>query len=183
MIFWVLGALGLLAFAGKRSPAPTPMPVAVYPTHEAFAPDDPPRVRMLSSPRYLRAGPAMLQETWRLTNEVRSRGACGYPPAKALKWSGELARAAQAHAEDMHRQSYFSHASLDGRTPSQRMLDAGYPTGRALGENIASGQTSPAQVVDGWEHSPGHCRNMLDPNYRFIGLGFAGGVWVQNFGG
>jgi uncharacterized protein YkwD len=73
---------------------------------------------------------------------------------------------------------------------SDRMSDAGYSGASPWGENIAAGQPTPAEVVDGWMHSPGHCRNIMDPDYHVIGIGYAydasssyGHYWTQDFGG
>jgi uncharacterized protein YkwD len=102
-----------------------------------------------------------------------------------------LDRAAQRHAEDMLRRSYFSHKGLDGSTILERIKATGYPA-RTVGENIAEGQFSVDQVVEGWMDSPGHRRNILEKNFRELGLGLARGasepgkahriIWVQNFG-
>ena len=34
-------------------------------------------------------------------------------------------------------------------------------------------KTQARMIVDGWMTSPGHRRNMLDPNYTHIGIGVA----------
>ena len=41
----------------------------------------------------------------------------------------------------------------------------------ATAENIAAGHETPAQVVDGWLRSPGHCRNIMGA-YSLIGLSY-----------
>ena len=50
-------------------------------------------------------------------------------------------------------------------------------------ENIAKGQTSPAEVMDSWMNSDGHRKNILSPDYCQIGVGYdeASGSWVQIF--
>src|SRR5690606_32042665 len=106
---------------------------------------------------------ALEGEVLRLVNEVRAAGAsCGgvsSPPTHPLVWDDDLARAARLHSLDMARQNYFDHTSLDGRTPWQRMEDAGY-TGFGVGENIAVGSETAAEVMASWMSSPGHCRNI-----------------------
>ena len=57
----------------------------------------------------------------------------------------------------------------DGSSAGQRATAAGY-VWRTWGENIAAGQTSVNQVMAGWLASPGHCANLLNPNFRDIGL-------------
>ncbi len=59
-----------------------------------------------------------------------------------------------------------------------------------MGENIAAGQGSAAQVVNGWMESEGHCKNIMNGNYSNLGVGYYlapssqyDHYWVQNFGG
>lgn len=98
----------------------------------------------------------------------------------AYAWSTELALSAQLHAEDMDAQGYFDHASLDGRSFSDRAQESGY-AGFPRGENIAMGQQTPEQVMDSWMSSPGHRSNILSDADE-IGVGFANFYWVQVFG-
>lgn len=99
----------------------------------------------------------------------------------ALRFDPSLARAAQAHAEDMLARNYFDHVSPDGRRFSDRAAAAGYQ-GFATGENIAQGQRSAAEVMNGWMNSPGHRRNILSSDSNEIGIGVAERTWVQVFG-
>lgn len=62
------------------------------------------------------------------------RAAEGIAP---LSYDARLAAAARGHSEDMGLHDYFSHTSLDGRTVSDRITDAGY-TWNFIGENIAA---------------------------------------------
>ena len=43
-----------------------------------------------------------------------------------------------------------------------------------VAENVASGQMSAREVVDGWLHSPGHRRN-IEGNFKLTGIGLARG--------
>jgi uncharacterized protein YkwD/stress response protein SCP2 len=116
-----------------------------------------------------------------LTNRERARA--GLPP---LAGDPLLTRAAQAHSADMVARSFYSHTSPEGSKPWDRAAAAGC-TRRSIGENIACGQRSPAEVVEGWMNSPGHRANILKPDFTHIGVGFAGGgpagtYWTQLFG-
>jgi hypothetical protein len=73
---------------------------------------------------------------------------------------------------------YFSHYSLDNRTPTQRMNNAGF-FGTYYGENIAyhSGSQNSQTVFDMWKNSPGHYTNMMNSNYNYAGIGIAEGYW------
>jgi len=127
------------------------------------------------------------------TNRRRAAGArCGseqLPPAPPLAANNELGRAAREHSSDMARQNYFDHTALDGRTVEQRTRAAGFPGG-FIGENIAAGRADPRATVQQWMDSPGHCLNIMEPRYRFLGVGHASNpstqlnhFWTQNFGG
>jgi uncharacterized protein YkwD len=105
--------------------------------------------------------------------------------------SDTLTVAAKWMATDMSVNNYFGHTSLDGRTPQQRMGDAGYPAyANWTGENIAAGYTVANDVLNGWINSPGHYAVLTNPNYRAIGIGraYAAGstyqwYWDADFGG
>ncbi|MDT7845492.1 CAP domain-containing protein [Streptomyces justiciae] len=116
-----------------------------------------------------------------LTNRERARH--GLP---ALTVDARLTAAAQAHSTDMIARAFYSHTSPDGSHPWDRAAAAG-ASRRSIGENIACGQRSPAEVVEGWMNSPGHRANILKPDFTHIGTGFAGGgsagtYWTQLFG-
>ena len=105
--------------------------------------------------------------------------------------SDSLTLAAKWMVTDMSVNNYFQHTSLDGRSPTQRMADAGYPAfSTYAGENLAAGYTSAAQVLQGWINSPGHLAVLTNPAYRAIGIGRAyasgslyGWYWGADFGG
>ncbi len=121
-------------------------------------------------------------ELLRLTNAERQRA--GVSP---LRLSSQLGQAAQNHAVDMAQYGYFDHQGRDGSQPGDRVSALGYQFSY-VGENIAAGSASPDQTVQQWMNSPGHRRNILNPNYREIGFGYSTApnpyrhVWVQVFG-
>lgn len=125
-------------------------------------------------------------ELQRVVNEFR--GSKGLP---TLQVSDTLTFSAKWMAQDLAVYSYFSHTSLDGRSPTQRMADAGYPAASTwTGENLAAGQTTAREVLTGWINSPGHYAVLTNPHYRAIGLGRAYSAgstyktyWAANFGG
>lgn len=105
-----------------------------------------------------------------------------------LAYDANLAEAARGHSEDMGTQDYFSHTSLDNRTPADRVNATGY-SWSYLGENIACGQATPQAVMNSWMASSGHRNNILNANYCDIGVGYAfipgascNPYWTQNFG-
>src|ERR1700716_373488 len=105
--------------------------------------------------------------------------------------SDSLTLAAKWMATDMSARNYFAHTSLDGRSPTQRMADAGYPAFATwAGEDLAAGYASAAEVLQGWINSPGHLAVLTNPAYRAIGIGraYSGGsmygwYWSADFGG
>ncbi|WP_218034753.1 CAP domain-containing protein [Acrocarpospora corrugata] len=121
----------------------------------------------------------MENEAVRLTNAARRREGC-----RPLRTEERLRAAARGHSADMAARHYFSHDSLDGRSPWDRIRATGYAYPAA--ENIARGQNSPAEVVDAWLHSPGHRANIMNCDLKAIGVGVrlgpGGPWWTQNFG-
>lgn len=109
----------------------------------------------------------------------------------SLVASDTLTYAAKWMATDMAVNSYFSHTSLDGRSPTQRMADFGYPAFATwAGEDLAAGYSSATEVLNGWINSPAHYAVLTNPAYHAIGVGRAysaastyGWYWVMDFGG
>lgn len=106
-------------------------------------------------------------------NEARSQARqCGnqrFAAVKPLTWNCTLEAAAEAHSRDMAENNYFSHTGPDGVGIQQRVSNRGY-VWRAVGENIAAGQTSIDSVVEGWLESPGHCRNIMHDAFTEMGM-------------
>ncbi|GAB4386837.1 MAG: hypothetical protein Kow00121_54290 [Elainellaceae cyanobacterium] len=114
---------------------------------------------------------AFVNRVLELTNQFRAQN--GLTP---LKLNSELNATAQGHSEDMAVQDYFSHTGKDGSRPWDRAKVIGYEA-RAMGENIAAGQTTPEAVVEGWKNSPGHRANLLNANFTELGVGY---FYLQN---
>lgn len=118
-------------------------------------------------------------EAIELTNDERTQQGC-----KPLRPNERLHTAARSHSEDMAARDYFSHTSPDGDSPGDRAAAAGYDAW--AGENIAMGYESAEDVVEGWMNSEGHRKNILNCDFRTIGVGLAdsarGKYWTQSFG-
>ncbi|MFX0544251.1 CAP domain-containing protein [Roseovarius sp. S1116L3] len=100
----------------------------------------------------------------------------------ALEISPALGRAAAAHADDMAANGFFSHTGSDGSGIGDRAHSAGYGY-CFIAENIAKGQGSLSQVIEGWMGSSGHRRNILSEGAReFAVARGAGDVWVMVLG-
>ncbi len=99
----------------------------------------------------------------------------GLAPLEKFDSAMDLAR---AKSQEMVDRNYFSHQDPDDGSYMFQQLQSYSST---LGENIASGQTTPEQVVDGWMNSPGHKANILNADYKYIGVGFVDDIWTQMF--
>ena len=127
-----------------------------------------------------------------LVNEHRVAGASceneSFEAVAPVVMNPALRCAARKHALDMSIRDYFSGIDPDGVEFEQRAEFAEYE-GVAIAQNIAGGQSTPAEVVQGWMASKGHCVNIMRPDATEIGLGYvpAEGVmwssyWTQVFG-
>jgi uncharacterized protein YkwD len=140
-------------------------------------------------PDWRQAGEAILDAVNAARASARSCGELQFAPAPALAWNAALADAARAHSVDMAAQRYFSHQGKDGRVVGDRALQAGYRW-RKIGENIASGQDTAEEAVAGWLSSPGHCANIMNPDFSETGAAYAISTsretarvyWTQVFG-
>jgi uncharacterized protein YkwD len=116
-----------------------------------------------------------------INQQRRSRG------LPALRENSRLNRSAQGWTNVMVRHRYFSH----GADFARRISAVGFNWSN-VGENIATGYRTPAAVVAAWMASTGHCQNILNPSYRFVGTGVSNrpvagysnlaGTWTQDFG-
>ncbi len=101
------------------------------------------------------------------------------PALNPLSYNRKLHGAAQTHANDMSSNGFFSHTGSDGRTVGNRVSDQGY-SWAWVGENIAQGQTSATQALNGWKASPGHNAILLSSIPTEFALAQApGNYWVM----
>jgi uncharacterized protein YkwD len=120
--------------------------------------------------------PAMAETTLCLLNGERAdRGLAPLAP------NGRLAAAAKAYAADLVAGSYFSHTGRDGSGLFDRVKRTGYlprDAGWVLGENLAwgtGGLATPGSIMQAWMNSPGHRENILNPEFREVGIGVVTG--------
>lgn len=120
----------------------------------------------------------------RLTNEKRKE--IGLSP---LTESKTLDSAALAKGQDMLAKGYWAHFAPDGTSPWSFFTKFGYNY-RFAGENLARDFSSADSAVAAWMNSPSHKENLLNPNYKEIGIGVVEGglkgvdttIIVQFFG-
>jgi uncharacterized protein YkwD len=120
------------------------------------------------------------QQILALVNRQRQRSGC-----EPVTIDRRLIDAANRHAADMARRDYFEHSSPNGDRAGERVSESGYRW-RWYGENIARGQQSPWDAMDGWMNSPEHRENILDCKLDQMGVGLAldrerTPYWVQDF--
>lgn len=118
-----------------------------------------------------------IKQVLTLVNEERAKA-----ELSPLESGGQLNEAAMTRAKELAQ--LFSHTRPDGRDSFTVLTEAGIIYSSA-GENIASGQNTPEEVMDSWMNSTGHRANILSDKYTQIGIGYytAGGqsYWVQLF--
>jgi uncharacterized protein YkwD len=129
-----------------------------------------------------------------LINKERDRAGL-----KNLDRDKRLQRAAQRHTDEMDGTGCFDHTCGGEGALDNRLEDVGYLVGGlsrwAFGENIAwgmRGRGTPKAIVDAWMRSAGHRANILNRDFRELGIGFAvgtpgagnepGGLYTADFG-
>lgn len=105
---------------------------------------------------------AMEEEVVRLVNEERAK--YGLQP---LEISEKLMQTAREKSKDMATNNYFSHTDPNGYNMARELNVA---------ENIHGGSLDPKGAIYSWLNSKGHRENILNPNDKYIGVGFS-----QNF--
>ncbi len=110
-------------------------------------------------------------EAWQLVVLAnQARAAAGAGP---LKWAPALAEAARQHCLRMAAEGPISHQYAGEPDVSERAGQAGARFSM-IEENVAFG-ASPAAVHDGWMHSPGHRKNLLNPSVDRVGVAVVAG--------
>lgn len=118
---------------------------------------------------------AMEEEVVRLVNKERAKYGL-----QLLEISEKLMKTARAKSEDMIINNYYSHTAPNGYNMAKDLnIAENLNTGLATEENII-------HIFNSWLNSQGHKENILNPNYRYIGVGigvdeYGGGVWTQHF--
>ena len=105
-----------------------------------------------------------------LTNQKRAENGLG-----PVTLNSKLSEAAQRKAGDMFAFNYWAHISPSGRSPWSFFQEVGYRYLYA-GENLARDFMNSESVVEAWMNSPSHRDNVLNPNYKEIGLSVVNGT-------
>ena len=83
----------------------------------------------------------------------------------------QLDQAANFHNDEMVKADRLSHQLPGEDDLGDRVTATGYDW-RLVGENIAAGYATPEAVVEGWMNSSGHKKNILNPKFTHIGIGY-----------
>ncbi|MGW9436495.1 CAP domain-containing protein [Streptomyces sp. NPDC055607] len=155
-----------------EAPAPKPDPTTQAPTAKA-------PVRKAAPASTANRNDAAEAEVLRLVNTERATVGCTPVTADA-----RLASLAGAFSADMAARGFFDHTDPDGNTPWARAQKVGVST--LAGENIARGQADAAAVMESWMNSDGHRANILNCDFKTMGVGVyfgdGGPWWTQDFG-
>ena len=109
---------------------------------------------------------------------------------KVLSFNAKLEESAKAKLEDMFTNNYFAHLSETGEGPAELAITAKYEY-IVVGENLALGNfLDDKELLQAWMDSPGHRANIMNKNYRDIGIAVGKGIFegemtwlaVQEFG-
>ncbi|WP_405882744.1 CAP domain-containing protein [Streptomyces sp. NBC_01136] len=132
-----------------------------------------------TAPITVSAEAAAEAEVLKLVNEERAKVGCSPVAANSA-----LSDLAQAFSEDMAARDFFDHTDPSGLSPWDRAAKAGITS--LGGENIARGQADATAVMDAWMNSAGHRANILNCDFKTLGVGVHFGVggpwWTQDFG-
>jgi uncharacterized YkwD family protein/spore coat assembly protein SafA len=120
------------------------------------------------------------QQVLELVNQERAKA-----NLQPLKMDWELQRVARTKSCDMAQKGYFSHQSPTYGSPFDMMKQFNISF-KTAGENIASGQRTPQEVMQSWMNSQGHRENILKAEYTHLGVGYCAGgsmghMWTQMF--
>jgi uncharacterized protein YkwD len=115
-----------------------------------------------------RPRPDLEKQMLDLVNQERAKA--GLSP---LAPDPELTEVARKHSADMFARGYFAHDTPEGKSPFDRMHDAGVRFLTA-GENLALAPTL-SIAHTGLMNSPGHRANILRPQFGRVGIGVMDG--------
>ena len=118
-------------------------------------------------------------------NMIRTKGCkCGntyMKPTNTLEWNKLLLKSAYKYAKEMSKYDNFSHHSIHGLDIGERVDNIGYKW-QDVGENLAKGQTSFRETLTDWVESPSHCKMLMNPKMKEMGMARVGKYWVHHFG-
>ncbi|MEU6145278.1 CAP domain-containing protein [Streptomyces sp. NPDC047081] len=132
-----------------------------------------------TAPVTVSAEAAAEAEVLKLVNEERAKVGCSPVAANSA-----LSDLAETFSDAMAADGFFDHTDPSGATPWDRAAKLGITN--LGGENIARGQATAAAVMEAWMNSEGHRANILNCDFKTLGVGVHFGTggpwWTQDFG-
>ncbi|KUM82834.1 MULTISPECIES: CAP domain-containing protein [Streptomyces] len=165
--------------AEKPTKKPAATPPSKKPETTPSQKEREPAKKETTAPVEVSTEAAAAAEVLRLVNVERANVGCSPVAANSA-----LSDLAESFSKAMADQGFFDHTDPSGATPWDRAAKAGITS--LGGENIARGQADAASVMEAWMNSPGHKANILNCDFKTLGVGVqfgAGGPWwTQDFG-
>lgn len=146
-------------------PTPTPTPVPTPTPTPTPKPDPTPKPSPTPTPSPVTG---VVAELLNAHNAERQRAGAG-----ALTIDSRLNAAAQKHSVWMANSQQLDHVSPSG-SAKDRMKAEGYQP-KDWGENIGQGARNTGEIMRAWLGSPGHARNIRDPDFTQVGFGVVNG--------
>ncbi|MFF4504029.1 CAP domain-containing protein [Streptomyces sp. NPDC001401] len=157
----------------KQKTTPTKKPKTTPPKQETKPPKE------TTAPVTVSAQAAAEAEVLKLVNEERAKVGCS-----AVSANSTLSELAERFSDAMAADGFFDHTDPSGASPWDRAAKLGISN--LGGENIARGQADAAAVMEAWMNSPGHRANILNCDFKTLGVGVhfgsGGPWWTQDFG-
>ncbi|MGW3122592.1 CAP domain-containing protein [Streptomyces sp. NPDC001107] len=157
----------------KPKATPTKKPKTIPPQRATKPPKE------TTPPVAVPAAAAAEAEVLKLVNEERAKVGCS-----AVSANSTLSELAEKFSDAMAADGFFDHTDPSGASPWDRAAKLGITN--LGGENIARGQADAAAVMEAWMNSPGHRANILNCDFKTLGVGVhfgsGGPWWTQDFG-
>ncbi|MFF3560207.1 CAP domain-containing protein [Streptomyces sp. NPDC002574] len=173
--------------ATSASPTPTPTPSRTAPTTAPTAPQTSAPATVVPTTPPVATAPAVENGSesaaeaavLALVNQQRATAGC-----QPVTDDEQLDALASDFSADMAARAFFDHTDPDGDDPWDRAAQAGVKD--LGGENIARGQATAEEVMTAWMNSDGHRANILNCDFKTLGVGAVfgdgGPWWTQDFG-
>ena len=100
---------------------------------------------------------------------ARNCGGVSFAAASPIAGNDKLEAAAIAQAQYMQSTNTLTHVGSGNSSIADRITGTGY-LWSGIGENVAVGYETLADVLQGWVESPGHCANLMNAGFADIGI-------------
>lgn len=112
--------------------------------------------------------------------QARTCGSTNFGSTTPVEWNKTIQSSALIHNMDMNDNGFFSHTGSDGSSAGDRLKRLGY-LWLGWGENIAFGFKDIDSVMVAWLDSSRHCSNIMNPNWKEMGVSEFNMYWTQVF--